>query len=156
MKPARDMPSSHEHVQLAQLPDWPTRTIAILSTLDQVPYAIPISAPLRADDQRILFSLHCSRGSLARLRKHPHVALTVLAEGNFAFTARGRARIVREPMGRAPDYAAVAIDVEHIDDHRQAAFVVESGIGRRWIDESEQIGLRERVDALKELAAIGA
>lgn len=82
---------------------------------------------------------HRARGSLAPLRRHPQV-LTVLAEGDFAFTARGRARIVQETMTRALDYAAVAIEVEHIDDHPQAAFVVESGIGRRWIDESEKLG----------------
>ena len=79
------------------------------------------------------------------------MALTVLAEGNVAFTARGDARIVEEPMARAPDYAAVAIDVEHIEDHRQPEFVVDSGVGRRWIDEDEQRSLGERVQALKEL-----
>jgi hypothetical protein len=144
------------HPALKQLPHWPLRTIAILGTIDPAPHAIPISAPLRADDHRILFSLHRTRGSLARLRRHPQVALTVLAEGDFAFTARGRARIVQEPMTRAPDYVAVAIEVEHIDDHRQAAFVVESGIGRRWIDESEKLALGDRVAALKELAAVRA
>ena len=77
----------------------------------------------------------------------------VLAEGDFAFTARGRARIVQEPMTSARDYAAVAIDAEQIDDHRQAAFVVESGIGRRWIDESEKTALGERVGALRQLAS---
>jgi len=44
----------HEHEQLAALPDWPARTIAVLSTVDQVPHAIPVSAPLRVEDRRIL------------------------------------------------------------------------------------------------------
>jgi hypothetical protein len=81
------------------------------------------------------------------------VALTVLAEGDIAFTARGWARVVEERLARAPDYAAVAIDVEHIDDHRQPEFAVESGIDRRWLDEDEQRALRERVEVLGELAA---
>lgn len=59
-------------------------------------------------------------------------------------------------MARAPDYAVVAIDVEHLDDHRQAEFAVESGIDRRWVDEDEQRALRDRVEALRELAASAA
>jgi Pyridoxamine 5'-phosphate oxidase len=142
-----------EHPELEALPEWPARTIAVLSTVDPDPYAIPVSAPLRAGDHRVLISLHRSRGSLARLRRRARVALTVLTEGNIAVTARGRARIVEERLARALDYAAVAIDVEHVDDHRQAEFAVESGIDRRWVDESEKRGLGERVAALSDLAA---
>lgn len=134
------------------LPEWPTRTVAVLSTLGHAPHAIPVSAPLRAGDRRILLSLHRERGSLARLRAHPDVALTILAEGDVAMTARGRARVVEESMAQAPDYAAVAIEVEHVDDHRQAAFRVESGIDRRWVDTDEQRALRDRVGALSRLA----
>jgi hypothetical protein len=142
-----------EHPRLETLPDWPGRTIAVLSTLDDGPYAIPVSAPQRADDHRILLGLRRDRGSLARLRRQPRVALLVLAEGDVAFTARGQATIVQEPMVAAPDYAAIAIDVEQIDDHRQAAFVVESGVDRHWLDADEQRELRERVVALRALAS---
>jgi hypothetical protein len=131
------------------LPTWTPRTIAVLSTTNGAPHAIPVSAPVRAGDREILLSLHRSRGSLARLRKHPRVALTVLTEGDIAFTARGRARIVQEPMARAPDYAAVAMAVEHVDDHRQPAFVVDSGVGRDWVDEAEKAALGARVAALR-------
>jgi hypothetical protein len=54
-------------------------------------------------------------------------------------------------MSVAPDYVAVAIDVEHVDDHRQAAFVVDSGAGREWVDSSEQRALGERVSALRQM-----
>jgi hypothetical protein len=135
------------------LPEWPIRTIGVLATVDDGPHAIPVSAPLRAGDRRILLSLHRTRGSLSRLRERPQVALAVLTGGNIAFTARGRARIVQEPMAAAPDYAAVAIDVQHIDDHRQAAFLVEAGVDRRWLDEGERGALGERVRALTELAS---
>jgi pyridoxamine 5'-phosphate oxidase-like protein len=138
---------------LEALPEWPTRTIAVLATLGDGPHVIPVSAPLRAGDRRILLSLHRSRGSLARLRERPQVALAVLTEENTAFTARGRARIVEEPMAAAPDYAAVAIEVEQIDDHRQAEFVVEAGVNRRWLDEGARDALGERVRALARLTA---
>ena len=133
------------------LPEWPSRTIAVLSTVDAGPHAIPVSAPVRAGDHRILFNLHRDRGSLARLRTRPEVALAVLGEGDVAFTARGRARVIEEPMSCAPDYVAIAIDVEHVDDHRQQAFRVESGVGREWVDESEQRALGERVRALADM-----
>ena len=135
------------------LPEWPTRTIAVLATLGDGPHAIPVSAPVRAGDRRILLSLHRSRGSLRRLRADPQVALAILTEGNLAFTARGRARIVEEPLAVAPDYAAVAIEVEHVDDHRQDAFLVEAGVDRRWIDDGERDALGARVRALAQLAA---
>jgi hypothetical protein len=141
-----------EHPQLDALPEWPSRTIAVLATIEQGPFAIPVSAPLRAGDRSILFTLRSSRGSLARLRECAQVALAVLTEGDIAFTARGRARVVEEPMTRAPDYAAVALDVEHIDDHRQTEFLVESGVDRRWIDEDERRALGARVEALEQLA----
>jgi hypothetical protein len=139
----------------SHLPEWPARTIAVLTTVDPAPHAIPVSAPLRAGERSILLSLHRDRGSLARLRERPQVALTILTEGDIAITARGRARIVEEPMADAPEYAAVTIDVEHVDDHRQAAFLVEAGVDRRWVDEREQHALRERVQALGRLAGAG-
>jgi len=145
-------PPQEAHPQLETLPEWPARTIAVLATVDPAPYAIPVSAPVRADDRRILLSLRRDRGSLARLRTRPQVALLVLTAGNIALTARGTAHIVQEPMEGAPDYAAIAIDVEEIDDHRQAAFVVESGVDRRWMDEREQRDLSGRVEALRALA----
>ena len=134
-----------------ELPEWPARTIAVLATSGDGPHAIPVSAPLRVSDRRILISLHRSRGSLERLRTHPLVALAILAEGNIAFTARGHARILQESMAAAPDYAAVALDVEHLDDHRQADFVVEAGVQRRWLDERERDALARRLQALAEL-----
>jgi Pyridoxamine 5'-phosphate oxidase len=135
------------------LPDWPTRTIAVLATRgSDGPHAIPVSAPVRAGDNQILLNLHRTRGSLERLRTQPEVALVILAAGNLAFTARGRARVLQEPMAAGPEYAAVAIDVEHVDDHRQPAFEVEAGVDRGWVDESERDALGRRVRALTELA----
>lgn len=133
------------------LPEWPSRTIAVLATVDTAPHAIPVSAPVRAGDHTILLSLHCTRDSLARLRSRPQVALVILTEGNVAFTARGMARIVDEPMTDAADYAAVEINVTEIDDHRQAAFTLEAGVDRTWVDQDEKRALGERVNALQQL-----
>lgn len=133
------------------LPEWPSRTIAVLATVDTAPHAIPVSAPVRAGDHTILLSLHRTRDSLARLRGRPQVALVILTEGNVAFTARGTARIVDEPMTDAADYAAVEINVTEIDDHRQAAFTLEAGVDRTWVDQYEKRALGERVNALQQL-----
>ena len=141
-----------EHPALEPLPEWPLRTVAVLATVDPAPFAIPVSAPVRAGDRSILIALERNRGSLARLRRRPEVALAVLAGGNVAFTARGRASVVEEHLAAMPDYAAVAIEVEQVDDHRQPAFEVDSGIGRRWLDDDEQSALGERVKELQELA----
>ncbi|AHH21392.1 hypothetical protein NONO_c66230 [Nocardia nova SH22a] len=141
-----------EHPELDVLPTWPLDTIANLVTTDPSPHAIPVSWPVRAGDRRILLSLKFDRGSLARLRKRPDVALLILGGGNVALCARGRARVIADPMPGAEDYVAVAIDVEVIDDHRQSAFEVDTGIQRTVLDEPELEYLRSRVATLQEMA----
>ena len=141
-----------EDHQLARLPEWPSKSIAILVTFGQGPFAIPISAPQRRGDREILFALRRNRSSLERLSELSRAALVLLCEGNVAFTARGTARVVEAPMRDAPDYAAVVLDVEEIDDHRQPEFLVEYGVGRRWVDEDEKRFLGTRVAALREMA----
>ena len=130
------------------LPRWPQRTIAVLSSIDEGVHAVPVSAPVRASDRQILFSLHRNRDTVGRIRRRPEVALTFLAEDDLAFTARGSATVVEEPMAVDPDYVAVMIDVAHVDDHRQPAFRVTAGVDREWIDETARAGLAARVDAL--------
>jgi hypothetical protein len=88
------------------------------------------------------------RGRLGRIRRWPEVALTFLAEGDVAFTARGRATVVEEPMAVDPEYAAVSIAVDHVDDHRQPAFRVTAGVDREWVDEPARAALATRVHAL--------
>lgn len=125
----------------------------MLSTQDEQVHAIPVTAPLRAGDRQILLRLRRCRGSLARLREHPQVALTILATGNLAFTARGHAGVVQEPMPDTSQFATVAIDVDEIDDHHQSALVVESGVALHWADERTQQFPQEHRNALRAVAA---
>jgi hypothetical protein len=47
---------------MTSLPTWPTRTVGMLATAGpDGPHVIPVSAPLRAGDRRILLSLHRPR-----------------------------------------------------------------------------------------------
>src|SRR3954447_23772280 len=114
--------------QLDALPHWPGKTVAMLATCGVHPHVIPVSAPVRVASHTLLLSLRRARGSLARLRDDPAVALLIIAENDLAFTAHGTARIVEEPMSVADDYAAVEIAVQTIDDHRQTEFRVTGGI----------------------------
>jgi hypothetical protein len=153
----RDQPiivaSQQQYRKRKPLPEWPDRTIAVLSTQNEEVHAIPITAPLRIGDRQILLRLKRCRESLARLREHPKVALTIFAKGNLAFTARGPARVVQEPMLGAPMFAAVAIDVENIDDHRQRDLVVDSGVSLDWTNERTQRFVQEQLNGLREVAA---
>jgi pyridoxamine 5'-phosphate oxidase-like protein len=133
---------------MPSLPAWPPRTVAVLSTVDERVHAIPVSAPVRAGDRTILLSLHTSRDTLCRIRSRPEVALTVLAEGDVAFTARGRATVIEDPMVVDPEYTAVSIAVDHVDDHRQPAFRVTGGVDREWVDQAARAALAARVRAL--------
>jgi hypothetical protein len=137
------------------LPEWPDKTIAVLSTENGEVHAIPITAPLRVGDRRLLFRLKRCRESLARLREHPKVALTIFGKGNLAFTARGPVRVVQEPMVGAPAFAAIAMNVENIDDHRQRDLVIESGVSLDWANERTRRFVQEHLNALREVAASG-
>ncbi|BAD59719.1 pyridoxamine 5'-phosphate oxidase family protein [Nocardia farcinica] len=141
-----------DHPELDVLPQWPQETIAVLVTTDPAPHAIPVSWPVRAGDRRILISLKSDRGSLARLRERPDVALLILGGGDVALCARGTAKVIAEEMPGAPDYVAVQIDVAVIDDHRQSAFAVAQGIQRTVLDESELNALKGRVATLRDWA----
>jgi len=151
----RPVASQQQWRKRKPLPEWPEKTIAVLSTQNEEVHAIPITAPLRIGDRQILLRLKRCRESLARLREHPKVALTIFAKGNLAFTARGPARVVQEPMLGAPMFAAVAIDVENIDDHRQRDLVVDSGVSLDWTNERTQRFVQEHLNALREVAASG-
>ena len=115
------VPAGGDERPVVELPAWPAGATAVLTTLDDGPHAIPVTAPWRAGDREIRLSLRHDRGSLSRLRARPQVALTIVL-GDAGFTARGRARVVDESIEDAPDFAAVAVDVEHVDRHRRKAW----------------------------------
>ena len=76
-----------------------------------------------------------SRGSLARLRADPRVALTVLAGPDLAFTAHGTAAVVADPLPGAEAVAAVAITrPDAVRRHERPTFAIEAGVAWRWTD----------------------
>ena len=97
----------------AALPHWLEGSAAVLCVAG--PHAIPVSTALRAGEERLVFALGVGRATLAKLRKDPGAALCLMAEG-VAFTAYGRAEVIREPMEVGP-LAALELRVEHVQDH---------------------------------------
>jgi hypothetical protein len=118
------------------LPDWPEGTVLVLVTAGEHPHAIPVSAAVRAGDRRVLLGLAHSRGSLARLRDDPRVALAITAAGDVAVTAYGSARVLEAEL--VDGVAAVELVVERVHDHNRPTFVIEAGIRWRWTDPEAQ------------------
>jgi Pyridoxamine 5'-phosphate oxidase len=118
---------------MEELPDWPAGSVAVLSTAGGPPHGIPVSTCVRAGPRRALLALAPGRESLRRLRRDPHAALTFLAPG-LAFTAHGSAEVVAEELPGAEDVVAVALEVDSLQDHRQATFAIEEGVRWRWTD----------------------
>ena len=140
------------HPDPVELPEWPPGTAAILSTGAGEPHAIPVSTAVRAGSRTILFALSLRRESLARLREDASCALTLLAAGDVAVTALGRASVVQEPMTVSDRIAALRLDVERIQDHNQPRFEIEDGVRWHWTDEeADRQDAQVRV-ALRELA----
>lgn len=138
--------------ELDVLPAWTPGTVAVLSTGGGPPHAIPVSTAVRAGDRRIILALARRRESLARLREDPRCALTILAKGDVAATALGRASIIEEPLSIADTIAAVAVDVETIQDHNQPRFEIKAGVCWRWTDPEAEA----RDDEIRRaLAALG-
>jgi Pyridoxamine 5'-phosphate oxidase len=133
------------------LPEWGDGTVAILSTGAGRPHAIPVSTAVRAGPRRVLLALALRRESLARLREDPRCALTILAAGDVAITAHATATIVQEPMAVADRVAAIALDVDEIQDHDQPRFEIEEGVRWRWTDDDARARDAEIRAALVEL-----
>jgi flavin reductase (DIM6/NTAB) family NADH-FMN oxidoreductase RutF len=136
----------------AALPEWPAGTVAVLSTAGPAPHAIPVSTAVRAGPRRVLLALARSRASLERLRTDPRCALTVIAAGDVAFTAHGRAAIVEDPMAVAESVVAVAVDVEDVQSHDDPRFAIEAGVRWRWVDDEAAARDAAIHEALQRLA----
>ena len=115
---------------------WPAGTVVMLATQGDGPHVIPVSAALGAPDGSVLLALGSRRGSLARLRENPRVAVLVLAAENVAVTIYGRAAVASEAL--VEGVAAVRIEVERMAHHGRPSFVIESGVGWHWTDETAQ------------------
>jgi hypothetical protein len=113
------------------LPDWPDGTVATLVTQGEAPHAIPVSLVLRAGPRELLVGLAPSRESLARLRADPRAAVTILAAGDQAFTAHGRATAFEE----TGTVVAVRIAIERIDDHNRPTYEIRNGVQWEWTDD---------------------
>lgn len=135
------------------LPHWPAGTIAILATEDGSPHAIPVSAVVRAGADRLLLALAAGRGSLARLRDRPRVAVAILGP-DVAVTAEGVARLLADPLTEGT--VAVQVTVQTLRDHDRPTFRIESGVRWRWTDDAAAARDAEVRAALERLAALAA
>ena len=123
------------------LPDWPDGTVATLVTQGAAPHAIPVSLILRAGPREVVVGLAPRRAALARLRADPRAALTILAAGDHAFTAHGRAVAFEETV----HVVAVRIEIDAIADHNRPSYEIRGGVQWDWTDEAE----RERDAAVR-------
>ena len=127
-----------------ELPRWERGTPAVLCVAG--PHPIPITAYLRAGDDRLLLALGRKRETLRRLREDPSVALLLMGEG-LAFTAHGRARVIAERLEATDTVVAVELRVERVQDHL-ADGRTEMLDGARWRWCAEEHGVAE--DAILE------
>ncbi len=126
------------------LPDWPDGTVAILTT---GAHAIPVSLVLRAGSRELVIGLAPSRESLKRLREDGRCAVTILAAGDVAVTAYGRATSFED----AAHVIGVRIEIDAVVDHNRPTYTIEDGVGWRWIDSDAQRADAQARTALRNL-----
>jgi hypothetical protein len=134
---------------MERLPEWQRGTPAVLCVAG--PHPIPITAYLRAGDDRVLMALGRRRETLRRLREDSAAALLLMGEG-LAFTAHGRARVIAEELDAADTVVAVELAVESIQNHL-ADGRTEIVDGARWRWCAEEHGEAED-EILAELARL--
>jgi hypothetical protein len=136
---------------MERLPEWERGTPAVLCAAG--PHPIPVTAFLRAGDDRVLLALGRRREALRRLRQDPGAALLLMGAG-LAFTAHGRARVLAEELEATDTVVAVELRVERVQDHL-ADGRTEMLDGARWRWCAEEHG--EAEDAiLAELAELAS
>ena len=134
---------------MERLPHWDRGTPAVLCVAG--PHPIPITAYLRAGDDRVLLALGRKRETLRRLREDQSVALLLMGEG-LAFTAHGRAQVIAEQLEATDTVVAVELLVDRVQNHL-ADKRTEMLDGARWRWCAEEHG--EAEDAiLAELAGL--
>jgi len=132
------------------LPHWPARTVGLLVAAGT--HAIPISTAARASGDRLIFALARRRRTLAYLREDPRAAFALLAE-ELAFTAYGRARVVREQLEHVPAVAALELLVERVQDHlAEGRTEMLAAPQWRWSDERAREADRQVVEEIAQLA----
>ena len=134
-----------------ELPDWKPGTVCVLTTGGGAPHAIPISTALRAGPRRVLLALAARRETLARLRREPRCALTIVA-AEIACTAHARAEIAQESLPGAEGVAGIVLEVDAIQDHMQPRFAIAAGVAWHWTDDDAREGDAAVRAALDELA----
>jgi hypothetical protein len=134
---------------MERLPQWERGTPAVLCVAG--PHPIPVTAYLRAGDDRVLLALGRRRETLRRLRDDPVVALLVMGEG-LAFTAHGHARVIAEELETTDTVVAVELRVDRIQNHL-ADKRTEMLDGARWRWCAEEHGEAEDT-ILAELARL--
>jgi flavin reductase (DIM6/NTAB) family NADH-FMN oxidoreductase RutF len=137
---------------MRELPHWEPGTVCVLCTGGGAPHAIPVSTAVRAGPQRVLLALAARRESLARLRREPRCALTVMAAGDVACTIHARAEVVEESLPGAEGVAGVSLAVDAIQDHMQPRFSIAAGVAWDWTDEEARASDAAVRGALDELA----
>jgi hypothetical protein len=131
------------------LPHWPTGTVAFLVTAGPRPHAIPVSAVVRAADDRMLLGLARRRRSLKRLRADPEVTVALCAR-DVAVSIDGTATVVDEHLTDA--VVAVSVQVTELHDHDRPTFVLRGGVDWAWTDEPARGADAEVRAALTRLA----
>jgi hypothetical protein len=120
---------------MERLPHWDRGTPAVLCVAG--PHPIPITAYLRAGDDRLLLALGRKRETLRRLREDPSVALLLMGSG-LAFTAHGRARVIAEELEATDTVVAVELRVECIQNHlADKRTEILDGARWRWCAEAD-------------------
>ena len=115
-----------------ELPQWEEGTPALVCVAG--PHAIPVSTAMRVSGDVLRFALGRGRETLRRIREDPAIAVCVLGDG-LAFSAYGRAQVVREQLEVAPDVVAVELRVERVQDHlADGRTEMVDGARWRWLD----------------------
>ena len=82
---------------------------------------------------------------------HPDDVAAIVQKWHAALASGEPFEIETRVRRAAPTFAAIAIDAENIDDHRQREFAVDSGVSLGLTNERTQRFLQEHLNAMREV-----
>lgn len=103
---------------------------SVVATIDEdgSPRVAPFGS-LRAVNSRLLRLIaHQYHDTLANLKRDPRVMVSMICPPDIAVSARGRARIVEDPLSIDKNYALIEIDIEEVKNDMPVRIGIDSGI----------------------------
>lgn len=130
------------------------KAVTVLSTFSEkgLPHSTPISCILPKGSESLILTIHKEHIGYHNMVWQKKVMISVMGEGNIAYSILGRAGVVRAPSMVHPMMNVVRVDVIDIKCDRSILTRVDKGIEWSYASPEAEVLLKNLFIELRELA----